>query len=75
MQFGQVVAVIIMELWKNVIDLVSPGNLIRFGNINYTTLAAHLDLLEEFNQREIILRHNKTIRTIRKKLQRRDKNN
>ena len=49
-----------MELWKNVKDLVSPGNLSRLGNISYTTLAVHLDLLEELNQREIILMDNET---------------
>ena len=49
-----------MELWKNVMDLVSPGNLIRLGNISHTTLAAHLDLLEELNQREMIHMDNDT---------------
>ena len=37
-----------MEEWKKVTNLVTPGNLIRLGNVNYTTLAACLDLLVEY---------------------------
>ena len=38
-----------MEDWKKVTDLITPGNLIRLGNVSYTTLAACLDLLVEYN--------------------------
>ena len=38
-----------MEEWKRVKELVTPGNLIQFGNVSYTTLAACLGLLDWYN--------------------------
>ena len=38
-----------MEDWQTAKDLITPNNLIKFGNPPYTILAACLGLLEAYN--------------------------
>ena len=37
-----------MENWKKLKEFITPGNLIKLGNVRYSTLAACLDLLEYY---------------------------
>ena len=37
-----------METWKKLKEFITPGNLIKLGNVRYSTLAACLDLLEYY---------------------------
>ena len=38
-----------MENWWKVKEFITPGNLIKLGNVRYSTLAACLDLLEYYS--------------------------
>ena len=38
-----------MEEWKKVKDFITPGNLIKLGNPSYSTIAACLDILDEYH--------------------------